>query len=205
MPDATTQSKWDKAAKSFDFMNAKGPEKRWGPVKRELFSHMEGQVLFLALGTGLDVPLFPAGRSVTAIDISPAMVTQAAPRVAAYAGEIDVQVMDVHEMSFADNSFDQVFTSCTFCSVPDPIAGLTALRRVLKPGGELFMFEHTGSRWFPFSLMMNLMTPLSSRVGPDMNRDTVSNVRRAGYSVEAVNHVFLDVVKTIHATNPPKN
>ena len=202
MADAVTQSKWDKAAKSFDFMNAKGPEKRWGPVKRELFSHMEGRVLFLALGTGLDVPLFPAGKSITAIDISRAMVAQAAPRVAAYQGEVDVQVMDVHEMSFHDDYFDQVFTSCTFCSVPDPTAGLTALRRVLKPGGELFMFEHTGSRWFPFSLMMNVMTPLSSRVGPDMNRDTLGNVRRAGYSVQAVNHVFLDVVKTIHATNP---
>ena len=30
---------------------------------------------------------------------------------------IDLQAMDVHEMSFPDGSFDQVFTSCTFCSV----------------------------------------------------------------------------------------
>ena len=202
MSDLVTRSKWDKAAKSFDFMNYKGPEKRWAPIKRDLFMGMEGEVLFLALGTGLDVPLFPHGKSITAIDISPRMVQQAASRVAAYHGQIDVQIMDVHELTFDADRFDQVFTSCTFCSIPDPVAGLVALRHVLKPGGTLHMFEHTGSRWFPFSLMMNVMTPFSRRVGPDMNRDTVDNVRQAGYEIEAVEHVFLDVVKTIHATNP---
>jgi hypothetical protein len=70
---------------------------------------------------------------------------------------------------------------------------------VLKPGGELHMFEHTGSRYFPFSLMMNLMTPLSRRVGPEMNRPTVENVMAAGFTLDEVTHVFLDVVKTISA------
>ncbi|MBS04309.1 MAG: SAM-dependent methyltransferase [Gammaproteobacteria bacterium] len=205
MPDGATRAKWDRASKSFDFMNGQGPEKRWGPVKRELFANMEGEVLFLALGTGLDVPLFPAQQSIHAIDISPGMVEQARPRVDAYQGSLEVEVMDVHEMSFPNNRFDQVFTSCTFCSVPDPIAGLSALRRVLKPGGDLYMFEHTGSAYFPFSLMMHLMTPLSRKVGPEMNRDTVNNVRRAGFELRQVNHVFLDVVKTVHAVNPVGN
>jgi predicted methyltransferase len=82
------------------------------------------------------------------------------------------------------------------------VEGLTALRRVLKPGGELHMFEHTGSRYYPFRLMMNLMTPLSRRFGPEMNRATVENVKAAGFRLDGVEHVFLDVVKTIHATNP---
>ncbi len=61
------------------------------------------------------------------------------------------------------------------------------------------MFEHTGSRYFPFSLMMHLMTLLSRRFGPDMNRDTVANVRAAGFEIVEINHLFLDVVKTIQA------
>jgi ubiquinone/menaquinone biosynthesis C-methylase UbiE len=108
--------------------------------------------------------------------------------------------MDVRDMSFAENEFDQVFTSSTFCSVPNPIEGLAALRRVMKAHGELQMFEHTGSRYFPFNVMMNLMTPLSRRVGPEMNRRTVDNVKAAGLTVREVKHVYLDVVKTIHAT-----
>jgi ubiquinone/menaquinone biosynthesis C-methylase UbiE len=199
--DIATQEKWDRASRTFDLMSAYGPEWRWRPAKLKAFAAMkpDAKILFLALGTGLDISCFPPGRDITAIDISPKMVALARKRVATYPGRLQAQVMDVRNMSFADDSFDQVFTSCTFCSVPDPVDGLKALYRVLKPGGELHMFEHTGSHIFPFSLMMKLMSPLSSRFGPELDRDTVANVRAAGFRIVAVNHVFLDSVKTIHA------
>ncbi len=198
--DSATKAKWDKASANFDLMAGYGPEKRWEPVKRALFQHMgHGRILFLAIGTGLDVPFFPPDRKITAIDISDGMIEKARPRVDRYQGEIELRQMDVHAMPFEDDHFDQVFTSCTFCSVPRPVEGLRALRRVLRPGGELHMFEHTGSRYYPFRLMMNLMTPLSRRFGPEMNRTTVENVRAAGFTLERVQHVYLDVVKTISA------
>ena len=200
--DSLTRAKWDRAARNFDLMNSKGPEWRWGPIKRELFSHMKGRILFLAVGTGLDIGCFPPGQRITGIDISPKMIELARPRAAAYEGEMDVQVMDVHEMPFEERSFDQVFTSCTFCSVPDPVEGLRALRRVLVPGGELRMFEHTGSRYFPFSVMLHLMTLISRPFGPDMNRVTEENVRRAGFDDVVVRNVYLDVVKIIEARAP---
>jgi ubiquinone/menaquinone biosynthesis C-methylase UbiE len=182
-------------------MSRYGPEVRWRPAKKRLFANMreDAQILFVALGTGLDIACFPPRRKLTAIDISPEMVARAEPRLAAYDGEIDARIADVNELDFPDEHFDQVFTSCTFCSVPNPVGGLRELRRVLKTGGDLYMFEHTGSRWFPFKLMMDLMTPLTRRVGPDMNRRTVANVRAAGFELERVDNVFLDVVKTIHA------
>jgi len=200
--DRSTQAKWDRAAPNFDLMAGRGAEKRWRPFKEALFSYMEGRILFLALGTGLDIETFPPGKTITAIDISPRMLEVAAPRIAAYDGEIDARVMDVHELEFDDGSFDQVFTSCTFCSVPRPVEGLRALRRVLKPGGDLFMFEHTGSRYYPFKIMMDAMTLLTRKIGPDMNRTTVANVRAAGFRVTEVNNLFMDVVKTIKAVNP---
>lgn len=198
--DVVTQRKWDKAAPNFDLMAGYGPEKRWEPYKRELFSNMgDGEILFLAVGTGLDIPCFPEGKRITGIDISQKMLDQARPRVEAYRGELETQQADVHELPFEPGRFDQVFTSCTFCSVPNPIEGLRALKRVLKTDGELFMFEHTGSRYFPWRPMMDLMTILSRKIGPDMNRTTVENVVAAGYQLKAVTHVYLDVVKTIHA------
>lgn len=199
--DLVTKAKWDRAAKNFDVMAGRGPEQRWEPYKREFFSHIgSGRVLFLAIGTGLDIRFFPPGRKLVGIDISDKMLAMAHARLEAYDGEIEARAMDVHDMPFEDGEFDQVFTSCTFCSVPDPVNGLQALHRVLKPGGELRMFEHTGSHYYPFRWMMNLMTPLSRRVGPEMNRETVANVQAAGFTMREVKHVFLDVVKTIHAT-----
>jgi len=198
--DLVTQRKWDKVAPNFDLMAGGGAEKRWEPAKRELFSHMEGNILFLALGTGLDIQVFPKGKHITAIDISPKMIEKAKPRIDAYEGTIEAHVMDVHDLQFEDKSFDQIYTSCTFCSVPNPVAGLISLKRVLKPGGTLYMFEHTGSAYYPFKIMMNLMTLLTRKVGPDMNRTTVANVKAAGFTVLEVNNIFMDVVKTIKAT-----
>ena len=203
MADSITQAKWDKAAPTFDIMAGIGAEKRWAPFKTELFSHMgDGKILFLALGTGFDIASFPPGKDITAIDISPKMLERAEARIASYDGDLKAEVMDVHEMAYADAEFDQVFTSCTFCSVPNPVDGLKALRRVLKPGGDLFMFEHTGSRYYPFKFMMDFMTLITEKVGPAMNRTTVANVEAAGYELLEVNNLFMDVVKTIHARNP---
>jgi ubiquinone/menaquinone biosynthesis C-methylase UbiE len=202
MIDAKTRDKWDSAASVFDLMGGFGPEKRWKPHKERLFSTMDGRILFLAVGTGLDIRCFPPGRDITGIDISPKMLEKAKPRVAAYDGQMTARLMDVHDMDFADGAFNQVYTSCTFCSVPDPVRGLSALRRVLKPGGVLRMFEHTGSRVFPFNLMLEAVNPLCRNLGPELNRDTVANVRAAGFEVNKVTNIYLDVVKTIEATAP---
>ena len=112
--DLATQKKWDRSARTYDFMTGFGPDKRWAPHKKELFSPMRGRVLFLALGTGLDIQFFPPGQDITTIDISPNMLEAAAGRVAAYSGRIEALEMDVHDLKFEDGIFDQVYTSCTF-------------------------------------------------------------------------------------------
>ena len=74
--DVVTQRKWDKAAANFDLMAGFGPEKRWEPYKRELFANMgDGEILFIAVGTGLDIPFFPEGKKITGIDINTSAAT----------------------------------------------------------------------------------------------------------------------------------
>ena len=199
--DESTRNKWDFSSSFYDLL-AYGPERRWAPFKREIFANLHGKVLFVAVGTGQDIRFFPPGRDIVGIDISPRMLAKAQARAANYTGSLDLRVMDVHALEFPHHSFDQVVTSCTFCSVPNPVAGLTALRRVLKAGGILYMFEHTGSHVFPFNLLLDVMTPLWKPVGPEMNRDTVANVEKAGFEIQLVNNIYLDVVKTIIAISP---
>lgn len=191
--------KWDSAASGFDFMNSRGPERRWGPFKQSFYAPMRGNILFLAVGTGLDIQFFPEGQNITAIDFSPKMLDIARPRAAAYSGRLELLEMDAQQLAFADNCFDQIYTACTFCSVPDPVQGLRELRRVLKPAGELRMFEHTGSRWFPFNAFLQMMNPVSRRLGPEVTRDTPANVAKAGFQISSVRNLYLDVVKSIVA------
>lgn len=194
--------KWNRAAAGYESLASRATERRWGGFKRDFFAGMQGRVLFLAAGTGLDFQFFPPGRRIAALDVSERMLERARDRAADYNGTIELHQMDVGRLAFADASFDQIYTSCTFCSVTDPLGGLLELRRVLAPGGELRMFEHTGSRWFPFSLMLTACTPLSRLVGPEMNRPTVETVRRAGFEVRRVTRHYLDVLKSIEARKP---
>jgi ubiquinone/menaquinone biosynthesis C-methylase UbiE len=164
-----------------------------------------GKILFVAAGSGLDFEHFPSGRDILAIDISRKMLEKAARRADRYrasGGSIELRQMDVEKLELPDAAFDQAFTSCTFCSVPQPVRGLREIFRVLRPGADLGMFEHTGSRYFPFNLMLDVMTPLSRRAGPDLNRPTLENVVRAGFEILEVRNHFLDVVKTIYARRP---
>ena len=194
--------KWNRFAPSYESFAARAAEQRWAGFKRALFSSMEGRVLFLAAGTGLDFQFFPRGRNIVAIDVSERMLERAAARARRYDGLIALQQMDVRRLGFLDDSFDQVYTSCTFCSVSEPLEGLRQLRRVLRPGGALRMFEHTGSRWLPFSAMLHACTPFTRLYGPDLNRPTVDTARRAGFEIAGVTRHYLDVVKSIEARKP---
>lgn len=205
MKTSGTRDKWDRLAR-FSRWGNHAAEKRWEPWKRTLFSRMgSGNILFLAVGIGEEIRLFPGKKRITAIDISPGMPKQAQKRALEYNGAIALREMDAENLAFSPETFDQVFTSCTFCSVPDPVQGLKELYRVLKPGGELHMFEHTKSDHFPFREIVRVMNPVAQRVGPSVTRDTVINVRKAGFRVDAVQNIYLDIVKTISgARNPPE-
>jgi ubiquinone/menaquinone biosynthesis C-methylase UbiE len=113
------------------------------------------------------------------------MLERATKKAAVYQGRIDLRQMDACQLEFLDNTFDTILTVCTFCSVPKPVVALRELYRVLKPCGQILMFEHVRSRIGPVGVFLDLMTPLSRRLGPDLNRDTVGNVQKAGFGFAA--------------------
>lgn len=196
--DTDTQRKWDAASRTLDFF-AFADDRRLGRHKQRLFSKMRGATLMVGAGTGIDFKFFPPDVHVVAIDISSEMLKRAEKKISPHSGSIELRQMDVCNLEFADASFDTVASAFTFCSVPRPIAGLLEIKRVLKPGAQLLMFEHVRSRIGPFGILMDLMTPLSTRAGPALNRDTVDNVQKAGLRLRRVENVYLDVVKMIEA------
>jgi ubiquinone/menaquinone biosynthesis C-methylase UbiE len=196
--DERTRQKWDAASRTLDLF-AFGDEQRLGPHKRRLFSEIRGATLMVAAGTGNDFQFFPPDQQILAIDISPRMLERAAKKATAYCGKIELREMDVCALPFPDASFDTIATVCTFCSVPRPVAGLRELHRVLKSGGQLLMFEHVRSNIGLLGMVQDLMTPLSRRLGPELNRDTVGNVLRAGFALRTEENIYLDIVKIIVA------
>jgi ubiquinone/menaquinone biosynthesis C-methylase UbiE len=199
--DTKWWDKWDNAAKTFDIMN-RGIEVRYGERKREWFSRAVGRTLLVAVGTGLDLQYFPSGQNVVGIDISSKMLEKAKGKLNINTSNTKLVRADVQMLGFADNSFDSVVTSCTFCSVPDPVLGLKELRRVMKPGGKLLMFEHVRSNIFWMGPMMDLLTYVSRKVGPDLNRRTKEDVIQAGFKLTREINIYLDIVKLFEAIKP---
>lgn len=196
----TTREQWDRTSRTYDLMT-RGEDWRQGGDKRRLFAKIRGKTLLLAVGTGNDLKYLPPDSNVTAIDISPQMLERARVKVAHSPGAIRLLRMDAQHLAFPDHTFDTVLTVCTFCSVPNPIQGLKELYRVLKPNGQLLMFEHVRSKIGPVALFLDFMTFLSRKlgVGPDLNRDTVGNVFKAGFRLRREENVYLDIVKIIEA------
>ena len=188
---------WDVRAKLYDVFEAS--DLRRGACKSGLFSRMAGRVLFVGLGTGKDIHHFPPGIEIVAMDISDEMLRRCRSRQKAYPGVLRLVRADALSLCFCDESFDTVVTSCAMCSVDDPVLALRELHRVLRPAGELLMFEHVRSKNPILGAVLDLMTLATRGGGTKMNRDTLGNVVRAGFRIVQVDSVFLDIILTVRA------
>ena len=159
-------------------------------------------ILEVGVGAGANFDFYPPGARVTAIDLGEKMIELARQKAARTdRRDVDIRVMDVERLDFPDNSFDAVVASFVFCSVPDPIRGLTEIRRVLKPGGTAVFLEHVRSANKLIGWLMDSLDPMTHRHGGmHINRRTVENVVAARFKIVAVEDVALQgIVKLITA------
>jgi ubiquinone/menaquinone biosynthesis C-methylase UbiE len=197
------QKNYDGVAKVFDFFR-RGDMRRWGNVQKSLFQKMQGKVLHIGVGTGMEIINFPPGLDITGIDLSPKMLERALWRAEQYQGKIKFCLMNAESLAFPDNTFDTIVTVCVFCTVPHPVQGLKECLRVLKPDGKLLMFEHVMSKNPIFGLSLKFMSLFTKAMeGTHLDRDTVANVRIAGFKVQSEQNVYLDIVKAIEGVKPP--
>ena len=142
-------------------------------------------ILEVGVGTGLSLPLYPESVRVTGIDISQEMLDRARGRVTrdALSNRISLHVMDAERMSFPDNSFDKVVAMYVVSVVPHPERLVDEMRRVCKPGGDIFIVNHFHSPNPLVGGVETLLAPLSRLMGfhPDFCLKTF--VRQTGLEV----------------------
>jgi len=172
--------------------------RRW---RRELWGNLAGDaILELGIGTGKNLRFYPSGKNVTAIDLSEKMLERARRRAERLGTRVQLQVADVQALPFEDASFDEVVATFLFCSVPDPVLGLREARRVLRPGGRLLLLEHVISEVPLIRTLMRWFDPIPFRIwGAHIDRDTVANVRTAGFVDIASRSKALGLIQLIKA------
>ena len=172
--------------------------KNW---RKKCWEKVEGHhILEVGVGTGKNFDSYPKDARITAIDFSEQMLKQAKQKREKKQINVELELMDVQSLCFADNSFDTVIASFVFCSVPSPVKGLKELYRVCKPGGQVILLEHVLSSNRVLAVLMKLLNPLVvALVGANINRDTVKNVKACPFSSVHVDQRSSDLIKLIEA------
>ncbi|WP_293759627.1 class I SAM-dependent methyltransferase [uncultured Aquitalea sp.] len=101
----------------------------------------EDQVLIVGAGTGLDLDFLVRCHRLTAVDVSEGMLRRLAERAHALGLPVDARVMDAQRLELPDNSMDKVVLHLILAVIPDPVACLREVERVLKPGGKAVVFD----------------------------------------------------------------
>jgi phosphatidylethanolamine/phosphatidyl-N-methylethanolamine N-methyltransferase len=147
-------------------------------------------VLEVGIGTGLNLPLYSPTCRLIGIDLSQEMLDKAVERVQSLAmPNVILKVMDATSMSFDDNEFDKAVATYTISAVPDPVAVLREMRRVVKPGGTLVVLNHFRSERRVTGWVEDLLAPVCTRLGWKSNLPLAPLLEQVGLVPESITYV----------------
>ncbi len=115
----------------------------WGKYRSEQLASVDGEVLEIGVGTGLNLPHYPSHvRKITTVDPNRGMNKQLQRRVDESGVDVDKQIITSESLPFDETTFDCVISTLTLCSIPNVSQAMSELFRVLKPGGRILFLEH---------------------------------------------------------------
>lgn len=200
----STRLRYNRIAPLYDLMES-AAESRYRRWRQRLWGLVEGgRVLEVGVGSGKNIPFYPPGVQITAVDLSERMLDRAARRARRLGRPAFLAQMDAQALGFPDATFHSVVATFVFCSVPDPVRGLQEAARVVRPGGRVVLLEHVRATHPGLGRVMDLLDPFVVRLcGPHINRGTVDNVQRAGLVIERVEDLdACGIFKLIVARRP---
>jgi ubiquinone/menaquinone biosynthesis C-methylase UbiE len=178
------QQKYDRFARWYDWCDLIVEVLGAARGRRALLQRARGKVLEVAAGTGRNLPYYPPGCDITAVDLSPAMLEVARRRARRLGRPVRFALMDAERLAFRDHAFDTVVSTMSLCTIPHPVSALREMARVCRPDGRLLFLEHGRSdrewlaRWQDRTAEKH-----ARQLGCYWNRRPLDLVREAGIPV----------------------
>jgi len=161
-----------------------------GPVhqaeREKALESVRGEVLEVGFGTGLNLRHYPPGVTrLTALDVADLLPARTARRIKAAPFPVARVHLTAERLPFPDAGFDCAVSTWTLCSIPDALAALREVRRVLKPGGVFVFLEHGRSDNARVARWQDRFNPIQRRIGVgcNLNRPIDALIRDAGFAI----------------------
>ncbi|HEV8555726.1 MAG TPA: class I SAM-dependent methyltransferase [Actinophytocola sp.] len=202
-PTVKARRVWEAMAPRYDRDIRFFEKVQFGGGREWVCSRATGEVLEVAVGTGRNLPFYPAEVTVTGVELSPAMLDIARTRAAELGREVELREADAEDLPFADGSFDTVVCTLSLCTIPDHARAIAEMARVLRPGGRLLLLDHIGSRWWPVWAVQRLIDVLTVRTaGEYQTRRPAPMLAAAGLQIVESQQLKLGTVERLHARKP---
>jgi ubiquinone/menaquinone biosynthesis C-methylase UbiE len=192
--------KYDRFARWYDLVEAVPDLLGVGKLRKRLLQRASGMLLEVAVGTGKNLPHYPGGCRITAVDLSGEMLYVAGKRAATLSRDIHFASVDAEALPFSDQIFDTVVSSLSTCTFPNPVSTLREIGRVCKSEGRILLLEHGRSnrerlgRW-----QDRHEDSFAKQLGCHWNRQPLELARQANLRIMAARRTFFGIFHVIEA------
>lgn len=164
-------------------------------ARAQLVPLAHGQVLEIGIGSGLNLEFYDPNKvsRIVGVDPSAAMQDLARKRAAGIGIAVEMIALELGQIQAADGSFDSIVCTFTLCTIPDAVAALKEMRRVLKPGGQLYFCEHGLAPEASVQRWQQRLTPLWKPLagGCHLDRDIPALLLAGGFQVRQLDTGYL--------------
>lgn len=162
-------------------------------IRAAVCAPLAGEVLEIGFGSGLNLPHVPASVTrLLAVDPLRRGRDIAAERLAGASFPVDFVGLDGQSIELEDASADAALCTWTLCSIPDPVAAVREVRRVLRPGGTLHFAEHGAAPDAGVKKWQDRLNPVQGVVacGCNLNRDIPAIIEAGGMTVTSLDTYY---------------
>jgi ubiquinone/menaquinone biosynthesis C-methylase UbiE len=162
--------------------------------RAQLIRQASGTVLEVGIGSGLNLPFYsPAVTRLWGVDPSAELLAMARRKLDRLSFPVELVCQTAERLPLESGSTDTVVTTWVLCSIPDPLAALREMKRVLRPGGQLLFVEHGASPDVAVQRWQRWLNPLWKRIsgGCNLDRHVEHLIRSAGFDIGQLENTYL--------------